>query len=100
MLSSKSFDNIITLATLMSPVDNYAQYQQHLRQRVSASVPFLGVTLSDISFIEDFNLTKLPAGLNFAKASQMNDIIEPICHYQVLISSPVVSLSCPVDLRC
>jgi len=85
-VSGKCFDSLVTLATLMSPVDNYSQYKQHQGQRTGPYVPFLGVMLSDLSFIDDFNVSKSPAGLNFAKAAQMSEIIEPFATCQVSLS--------------
>ena len=85
-MSGKCFDSLVTLATLMSPVDNYSQYKQHQGQRTGPYVPFLGIMLSDLSFIDDFNVSKSPAGLNFAKAAQMSEIIEPFATCQVSLS--------------
>ena len=48
-----------TLKELCSIKDNFARYREHLNSTGGACIPYIGVILRDITFIEDGNKSKL-----------------------------------------
>jgi son of sevenless-like protein len=48
-------EKLETLNTLMSPNDNFKNYREALRSISSTCIPYLGLWLADLTFIDDGN---------------------------------------------
>lgn len=85
LLSNKMniiFDN---LEKVINPQKNYAQYRENLHSVNPPCVPFLGVYLTDLTFIEDGNTNNLKSNnqlINFSKQTKTAEVIREIQQYQ------------------
>jgi son of sevenless-like protein len=70
----------------MNPTRNFATYRESLHSIDPPCVPFLGVYLTDLTFIDDGNPDKLPGTnlINFSKYSKCAEVISEIQQYQKL----------------
>lgn len=70
----------------MDPSKSYKEYRQHLYRAVGACVPYLGVFLSDLTFIEDGNsdFVKGTDLINFEKCAMIAKVIRDIQQFQQL----------------
>ncbi|EPS39237.1 hypothetical protein H072_7003 [Dactylellina haptotyla CBS 200.50] len=75
-----------SLRTLMGTTRNFGEYRECLHLVNPPCVPFLGVYLTDLTFIEDGNpdLIKGTDLINFAKRSKCADVIREIQQYQLV----------------
>ncbi|ORX41380.1 ras GEF [Piromyces finnis] len=76
------FDNI---ESVMNPQKNYAHYRENLHSVNPPCVPFLGVYLTDLTFIEDGNTNNLKSNnqlINFSKQTKTAEVIREIQQYQ------------------
>lgn len=75
-----------TMSTLFSPKGNHSNYRKHLHTINPPVVPYLGVYLTDLTFIEDGNSDMLPAlqdmFINFDKRRKISKSITEIKMYQ------------------
>ena len=55
LLPSKTWDLWESLSALMSVDDNYAAYRNAIREAQPPAIPYLGINLTDLVFIEDGN---------------------------------------------
>jgi len=75
---------LLNLNEKMNPYQNYSHYRKLLRTCVVPCLPYLGVYLTDLIFIEEGNQDMPETGLiNFKKRRQMYNIIEEIQTYQI-----------------
>eukprot|EP01134_Creolimax_fragrantissima_P003423 CFRG3423T1 len=72
------------LKELVSDANNYKLYRQHLHGLVDVPcIPFLGIYLTDLTFIEEGNPNRLPCGaINFNKRRIFAGTITQILEYQ------------------
>ncbi|KAG5456123.1 MAG: ras guanine nucleotide exchange factor domain-containing protein [Olpidium bornovanus] len=73
------------LRKMMSPTKNFSEYREELHSRNPPAVPFLGVYLTDLTFIEDGNADRLrgqPRLINFSKRTKTAEVIREIQQYQ------------------
>ena len=81
--SHASFDN---LAAFVSPKGQYAAYRKHLKSNAVSPpcIPFLGVFLTDLVFMEDGNPDYLSDSsfINFEKRRMIASVIRDIQLYQ------------------
>lgn len=87
MLSAKSVAVMDQLSPLASPSRNFAEYRQELRARVGTScIPYLGLYLSDLTFIEDGNprtcTYKGTTVINFDRYVRMTRVISDLQTFQ------------------
>lgn len=69
----------------MSPTKNYAAYRETIRNMAPPCVPFVGVYLTDWTFIGDGNpdfLREKPGQINFNKRQKAAELIVQIQSYQ------------------
>jgi len=75
-----------TMSTLFNPKGNHSNYRKHLHTINPPVVPYLGVYLTDLTFIEDGNSDMLPAPqnnyINFDKRKKISKSITEIKMYQ------------------
>ncbi|OUM61235.1 hypothetical protein PIROE2DRAFT_54633 [Piromyces sp. E2] len=73
------------LERVINPQKNYAQYRETLHSVNPPCVPFLGVYLTDLTFIEDGNTNYLKSNsqlINFSKQTKTAEVIREIQQYQ------------------
>jgi len=74
------------LRAMMNPTKNFSEYREALHSIEPPCVPFLGVYLTDLTFIEDGNPDRIHDQqylINFAKRSKTAEVIREIQQYQV-----------------
>ncbi|KAM0789291.1 hypothetical protein ACM66B_000131 [Microbotryomycetes sp. NB124-2] len=77
-VSQKSMVSLGILNNLMRPDKNYKEYREHLRRVTPPCVPFMGVYLTDWTFIGDGNpdmLREKPNQINFNKRQKASELI-------------------------
>ncbi|KAJ3173403.1 hypothetical protein HK101_011055 [Irineochytrium annulatum] len=81
----KMSDEYEEVAALVSPKGQYANYRKELKDLKPPAIPFLGVYLTDLTFIELGNADHLPDSrfINFEKRRKVNGVIREIQRYQV-----------------
>lgn len=69
---------------LIASTKNFAQYRETLHAATPPCIPFLGVYLTDLIFIEDGipSLAKNTELINFAKRTKTAEVIRDIQQYQ------------------
>jgi hypothetical protein len=82
-LSDKARDLHQALEDLMSSLQNYKNYRQELDSQSRPILPYLGVCLRDLLFIEDGNPDRLENGMfNFHKLRMVANVITQIQYFQ------------------
>jgi son of sevenless-like protein len=82
-MDPKIVENFELLRKLMSSDGNYEAFRTALHSESPPSIPYLGMYLTDLTFIEDGNPDKLADGLiNFAKRRRIATVILEIQQYQ------------------
>ena len=85
LLSSKTRTILTELKRLMAPGQNFSNYRNELRSVDRQCVPFLGMFLTDLTFIEDGNgdrVKSMPHLINFDKRIKTAEKIKEIQQYQ------------------
>jgi hypothetical protein len=85
LLSNKMTQTFENLEKVINPQKNYAQYRENLHSVNPPCVPFLGVYLTDLTFIEDGNTNVLKKNnqlINFSKQTKTAEVIREIQQYQ------------------
>jgi len=84
-LPQTTVDSFKTLENIMKPIKNYQLYRDRLRELRSQGtplLPYLGVYLKDITFIDE-NPSYLDGGLiNFEKVELLGELLMEIEYYQ------------------
>mmetsp|Transcript_11453 Transcript_11453/g.32177 ORF Transcript_11453/g.32177 Transcript_11453/m.32177 type:complete len:383 (+) Transcript_11453:259-1407(+) len=90
-MSRKAHDTLKSLRNVMSSSQNFTNYRAALTQATGAAVPFIGVHLTDLTFIDEGNPSKIGGLINFHKRRLTFTAIEETLHYQskVLQLQPV-----------
>ena len=70
------------LEFLMSHISNYSQYRSLLNKCKGPCVPYLGLILADLTFIDNGNLDTVDGKINFAKYVMIGNQLENISNYQ------------------
>jgi len=84
-LSNKMTLVFENLERVINPQKNYTQYRETLHSVNPPCVPFLGVYLTDLTFIEDGNTNNLRSNsqlINFSKQTKTAEVIREIQQYQ------------------
>ncbi len=68
----------------MASTKNFGEYREKLRRANPPCIPFLGVYLTDLTFIEDgiASIVKNSNLINFAKRTKTAEVIRDIQQYQ------------------
>lgn len=85
MLSGKYQQIFDSLNQLMSSNKNFSEYRHEIRTADGAAIPFLGVFLTDLTFLEDANHDTIKRGvrwINFSKRTKIADTIRDIRRFQ------------------
>eukprot|EP00008_Paramoeba_atlantica_P000975 CAMPEP_0201504996 /NCGR_PEP_ID=MMETSP0151_2-20130828/85518_1 /ASSEMBLY_ACC=CAM_ASM_000257 /TAXON_ID=200890 /ORGANISM="Paramoeba atlantica, Strain 621/1 / CCAP 1560/9" /LENGTH=133 /DNA_ID=CAMNT_0047898811 /DNA_START=1940 /DNA_END=2338 /DNA_ORIENTATION=- len=67
----------------MSHQSNYASYRAYLKGSTPPCVPYLGVVLSDLTFIDDGNKDYDGELLNLQKWRMISDVVGRLMYYQI-----------------
>jgi len=84
------------LESLMNPSGNYVKYRRLLAKRtlLEPTIPFLGLFLRDLTFIEDGNMDTLECGcINMKKKAMIGSILRSIKSFQ---SVPFKAIKDPI----
>lgn len=83
-VNGKTKDILEAMRKLMGSTKNFAEYRETLHKANPPCVPFLGVYLTDLTFIEDGipGLIKKTNLINFAKRAKTAEVIRDIQQYQ------------------
>ncbi|PRP73185.1 hypothetical protein PROFUN_03499 [Planoprotostelium fungivorum] len=83
---SRYQEEMEALKSLTSTKDNYNQYRQALKNHPSPSIPFVGVALTDLTFIEDGMKNEIDGKkglINFQKRKKMSMVVDTIVNCQL-----------------
>lgn len=76
----KTFEELMVL---MSPESNYTKLRTYLHKTIPPCIPYLGIYLSDLTFIEDGNPNNITEALiNFDKRRRIASVIKEMKEYQ------------------
>jgi son of sevenless-like protein len=76
----KLFDELVEL---LSPTSNYTNLRNYLKKSISPPcIPYIGVYLTDLTFLEDGNTDLLGNLINFDKRRRIATVISDIKQYQ------------------
>jgi len=70
------------LDTLLSSTKSYSSYRQFISTKLPPLIPFIGVWLSDLVFINDGNEDEIDGKINFAKVTLNHKILSLTRYYQ------------------
>jgi len=84
LISNKQKDLCEQLKDLLVRQGNFSKFRKHLKTCNPPCIPYLGVYLTDLTFIEDGNRNQLEGGLiNFMKRRRLASVIGDIQQYQL-----------------
>ncbi|KAF2429771.1 guanine-nucleotide dissociation stimulator CDC25 [Tothia fuscella] len=83
-VNGKTKDTLEQMRKLMGSTRNFAEYRDTIHKANPPCVPFLGVYLTDLTFIEDGipGIIKKTTLINFAKRAKTAEVIRDIQQYQ------------------
>ncbi|KAF1837805.1 ras GEF [Decorospora gaudefroyi] len=83
-VNQRSMATLESMRKLMGSTKNFAEYRDTLHRANPPCIPFLGVYLTDLTFIEDGipSLIKRTNLINFAKRAKTAEVIRDIQQYQ------------------
>ena len=82
-MSKKGVKRLAVIKELMSPNKSYGAYRKAMHTGQPPFVPYIGVYMSDLVFIEDGNKNELSEGvINFYKRKLLSDVIKEMQQYQ------------------
>ena len=82
-IESKLTSTYEQLQELMSQENNWQKYRQSLGSGDPPCIPYLGVYLTDLTFLDDANPNTLGNGaINFEKRRKLVNLIEEVHQYQ------------------
>eukprot|EP01132_Coremiostelium_polycephalum_P009980 gene9980-12232_t len=82
LLPSSSLQSLQTLQKLLSPVGSFKEYREKLKQTTSACIPYIGIYLSDLTFIHEGNPDYKETLINFSKLREIAATIISIQQFQ------------------
>jgi son of sevenless len=82
MLPPKYLESFQALQALCSSEQNYKQFRAHIRSVELPCIPYLGMYLTDLTFIEDGNPNTHGNLINFFKRQLVSEVISNIQQYQ------------------
>jgi len=78
LVDAKVLKDFETLSEYISPEENFRNYRKLLESSPIPSVPYLGLHIGDIRFLDDFNRTTGVEGYNIRKLKQFNFEIQKL----------------------
>ena len=83
-VNQKTMATLENMRKLMNSTKNFTEYRDTLHRANPPCIPFLGVYLTDLTFIEDGipSIIKKTDLINFAKRAKTADVISDIQQYQ------------------
>ncbi|CAG8528266.1 3951_t:CDS:10 [Paraglomus brasilianum] len=87
MVNARTIQNLEALNKVMNSTKNFLDYRAQLHSVNPPCVPFLGVYLTDLTFIEDGNPNVLKKNrnlINFSKRMKTAEVIREIQQYQAV----------------
>jgi son of sevenless-like protein len=83
-VNGKTKDTLESMRKLMVSTKNFNEYRETLHKANPPCIPFLGVYLTDLTFIEDGIPSNLKKNnlINFAKRAKTAEVIRDIQQYQ------------------
>ncbi|KJE94870.1 hypothetical protein CAOG_05436 [Capsaspora owczarzaki ATCC 30864] len=86
LVSKRLMASLVDLTTLMSSRGSYSKYRIFLSKVKGACVPYVGLYLQDLTFIEDGNPNKIGTAalplINFTKRRQVFEVVDRIRNFQ------------------
>jgi len=82
LLPNKLATTFDELKSLMSPDKSFKHYRSSLKQSNPPAIPYLGLFLQDLTFIEEGNADLIGTEVNFTKRQKTGTIIVSIRLYQ------------------
>jgi len=83
MLGKKHLKSLEEMKVLFNPTSSFKNYRQMLASASVPIIPYFGVTLSDLTFIDEGNADTFDNGLiNFTKQSMIHSSIRDIRNFQ------------------
>jgi len=82
LLPKKLTTTFDELKSLMSPDKSFKQYRSSLKQSNPPAIPYLGLFLQDLTFIEEGNADLIGTEVNFTKRQKIGTVIVLIRLYQ------------------
>jgi len=81
-LDETDLQTIRELEAQLNHKGNYKVYRDLLRQSTPPIIPYLGIYLTDLTFIEDGNPDTIDGLVNFSKRQKIAKVVESIQRYQ------------------
>jgi len=81
-LSSKDQESVVKFGELLSSEKGYKNYRARVHNINPPLLPYLGVYLTDLTFLEDGNLGTVDGLINFKKREMIFNVIAEIQQYQ------------------
>lgn len=81
-IGAKAARKLYQLEQLMSAESSYKNYRQKLHSINPPCIPYLGVYLLDLTYIEDGNPNNIDGFVNFSKRRLVYDLIREVQQYQ------------------
>ncbi|KAK1057453.1 cell division cycle-related protein [Friedmanniomyces endolithicus] len=83
-VNSRTTQTLESMRKLMGSTKNFLEYRESLHKANPPCIPFFGIYLTDLTFIEDGNpsIIKKTQLINFAKRAKTADVIRDIQQYQ------------------
>ncbi|KAK5102996.1 cell division cycle- protein [Lithohypha guttulata] len=83
-MPAKTKDLLESMRTLIASTKNFSRYREALNTAQAPCIPFLGVYLTDLTFIEDgiASVVKNTELINFTKRTKTAEVIRDIQQYQ------------------
>lgn len=81
-LTKKTQDEITQLESLMSSEGSYKRYRAYLHTANPPQIPYIGIYLSDLTFIEEGNDDTIKGLVNFEKMRMLCNVILELQQYQ------------------
>lgn len=96
-VSRRSMQVYENLQKIFDPQKNSATYRSHLSAAIPPAIPFIGVHLTDLVFVEDGNsefLADQPSLINFSKKATTAGVLDELLRFQSakfdLVEAPLV----------
>ena len=81
-LSTRALKKLAKLENILSAEGSYKNYRARIHTVNPPCIPYLGVYLLDLTYIEDGNPNKVEGLINFAKRRLIHNIIREVQQYQ------------------
>jgi len=81
-IKKKSLDDLENLEKLMAMEGSYRNYRMTIRASTPPNIPYIGVYLTDLVFIEDGNADFIEGLINFGKRKLVHHVITELLEHQ------------------